>query len=349
MPATAIAFFDTKPYDRDTFTRVNEEFGFAISFYEDHLRDSTASLANGADVVCVFVNDTVSAPVVEHLHSEGVRLIALRCAGYNNVDLKAVYGRMRVVRVPAYSPRAVAEHAVALMMALNRKTHRAYSRVRESNFSITGLMGFDMYGKTAGVVGTGKIGRAAAEILKGFGMTVLAFDVQPDKEFARASGISYVELPELYARSDIITLHCPLTPHTLHMIDARSIATMKPGVMVINTGRGKLINTRDLIAGLKSGRVGSAGLDVYEEETEYFFEDWSSTAITDDVLARLLTFPNVLITSHQGFFTREAVENIARTTLGNVQAYIEKGELRNEICYKCGNEPCGKKHLGKCF
>jgi len=272
----------------------------------------------------------------------------LRSAGYNNVDLRAAYGRIHVVRVPAYSPRAVAEHAVALILSLNRKTHRAYYRTRDGNFSINGFLGFDMYGKTAGVVGTGKIGKAAAEILKGFGMKVLVYDPYPDLSFAELSGVSYVELDELYRRADVVTLHCPLTPETQHMINADSIERMKPGVMIINTGRGKLIDTRALIDGLKSGKVGAAGLDVYEEEGDYFFEDLSAEVITDDVLARLLTFPNVLVTSHQGFFTREALHNIAETTLENIREYAQGGWLRNEICYRCDKE-CKKKERRRCF
>ena len=261
-----------------------------------------------------------------------MRLIALRCAGFNNVDLEAAARcGLPVVRVPAYSPHAVAEHAVALMLALNRKIHRAYWRTRDGNFSLHGLMGFDMYGKTAGIVGTGKIARELIRILLGFGMEVVAYDPFPDADYAAQSGIGYLPLEELYACSDVISLHCPLTDRTRRMIDARAIAMMKPGVMLINTGRGMLIRTEDLIEGLKSGRVGAAGLDVYEEEAGYFYEDTSDRVMDDDMLARLLSFRNVIVTSHQAFFTREAVDNITRTTMENLAAFDRRGELRNEV------------------
>jgi len=344
-----VVFYDAKPYDRESFERLNRDYGFEITWLESHLTDETARVAMGADAVCVFVNDTITPPVVDTLHQNGVTLIALRCAGYNNVDLAAVYKKMHVVRVPAYSPRAVAEHAVALMMSLNRKTHRAYYRVRDNNFSINGFLGFDMFGKTAGVIGTGRIGQAVIDILLGFGMKILAVDSHPSHEFASGKNVHYVDLPTLYAQSDIITLHCPLTPDNLHMINSESIATMKDGVMIINTGRGKLIDTRDLITHLKTGKVGAAGLDVYEEEGDFFFEDLSLSAISDDVLARLLTFPNVLVTSHQAFFTREAMTNIALTTLDNIQLFFDKGLLPNEICYRCSDATCARNTTGRCF
>jgi D-lactate dehydrogenase len=331
-----ITFFDTKPYDRHYFSQANEDYGYTISFVRDRLTHETLSLTREADVVCAFINDILDARTIDRLHENGIKLIALRSAGYNNVDLNAVYGKIPVVRVPAYSPRAVAEHAVALMLSLNRKTHRAYYRIRDNNFSIDGLIGFDMHGKTAGVIGTGKIGRAAIDILRGFGMRVLAYDVYENREAAAEKGYEYVPLDTLYAESDIITLHCPLTPENVHMINRDSIAKMKKGVMIINTGRGKLIDTPALIEGIKQRRIGSAGLDVYEEETQYFFEDFSSTTITDDVLARLTTFPNILITSHQGFFTREALTNIAKTTLENVRLFFEENKRPNEVCYHCG-------------
>lgn len=330
-----IAFFDAKPYDRRSFDRVNGAFGFEITYFDTHLNAETAELTQGFDSVCAFVNDTIDRPVIEHLVDHRIRILALRCAGYNNVDFDAAFNRIHVVRVPAYSPYAVAEHAVALILSLNRKTHKAYYRGREGNFSINGLLGFDMHGKTAGVVGTGKIGRCLIRILRGFGMRVLAYDPFPDLAYAEADGITYVGLDEVYAESDVISLHCPLTPETRYMINADTIAALKEGVMLINTGRGRLIDTKALIEGLKSGKVGAAGLDVYEEESEYFFEDWSAEMITDDVLARLLTFPNVLVTSHQGFFTAEALKNIARTTLNNLKAYFEDGSLTNEISYRC--------------
>lgn len=344
-----IVLFDSKQYDETYFRKANEAFGFDIKFLQNRLTADTVALAKDADAVCAFVNDTIDQTVIEQLAKDNVKLIAMRCAGYNNVDLKAIYNKIHVVRVPAYSPRAVAEHAVALMMSLNRKTHRAYYRVRDNNFAIHGFIGFDMYGKTAGVIGTGKIGKAAIEILKGFGMKVLAYDPYPDEKFAEKIGCSYTSLKELYSQADIITLHCPLSPENVHMINEQSIDQMKNGVMIINTGRGKLIDTKDLINGLKNGKIGSAGLDVYEEETEYFFEDYSSAAINDDVLARLMTFPNVLITSHQGFFTDEALNAIANTTLDNVKLFFEKGELPNEICYKCCENSCARKTTGKCF
>jgi D-lactate dehydrogenase len=344
-----IIVFDTKPYDRTFLEKVNAGFGFELRFIENHLTAETRALAAGFDAACIFVNDSADATVIESLHEGGVKMIALRCAGYNNVDMKSAFGKIHVVRVPAYSPRAVAEHAVGLMLTLNRKFHRAYYRVRDNNFSINGLIGFDMYGKTIGVIGTGKIGKTAIEVLSGFGMNVLAFDKYPDQAFAEKTGVRYVDLDTLYATSDIITLHCPLTPENVHMINRGAIQKMKDGVMIINTGRGGLIDTRDLIAGLKTRKIGSAGLDVYEEETDYFFEDFSSSAIADDVLARLLTFPNVLVTSHQGFFTEEALANIATTTLENIRLFFEKGELPNEICYNCCEGGCGRKTTGKCF
>jgi len=343
-----IAFFDAKPYDRKSFDAINKEFGFDILYIDAHLNEKTVGLTSGFDAVCVFVNDTVNKPVIEHLVEHGIQVIGLRCAGYNHVDFKTAYGKIHVVRVPAYSPYAVAEHAAALILSLNRKIHKAYSRTREGNFSINGLLGFDMHGKTAGVVGTGKIGRCLITILQGFGMEILAYDKFFDEKYAKDAKLSYVPLGELIKKSDIISLHCPLNRETEHMINEETIGEMKNGVMIINTGRGKLIDTQALIRGLKCGKIGSAGLDVYEEESEYFFEDKSVDMITDDVLARLLTFPNVLITSHQGFFTNEALQNIAETTLGNFKEYIEGGYLKNEVCYKCEN-PCLKNQRKRCF
>jgi D-lactate dehydrogenase len=279
----------------------------------------------------------------------GVGLIALRCAGFNNVDFKAAYGRIHVARVPAYSPYAVAEHAVALVLALNRKTHKAWFRTRDSNFSIQGLLGFDMHGKTAGIVGAGRIGRVLAGILRGFGMRVLAHDAVPDPAWAAASGVEFTDVDTLYREADVISLHCPLTPETRSMINAASIAKMKRGVMLINTGRGKLIDSKALLAGLKSGRVGAAGLDVYEEEERYFFEDFSASGVDDDVLARLMTFPNVLITSHQAFFTREALAHIAETTACNIRQFLDGAQLGNEICYQCCEGSCRRKTEGRCF
>ncbi|HPN73474.1 MAG TPA: 2-hydroxyacid dehydrogenase [Candidatus Omnitrophota bacterium] len=349
MAGEKIILFDAKPYDREFFDKANEKYGYVIKYVKSHLSDDTALMAEGNDAVCVFVNDKVTARVTDILSGLGIKIVALRCAGYNNVDLKAVYGRMHLVRVPEYSPYAVAEHALALMMSLNRKTHRAYYRVRDNNFSITGLMGFDMKDKTAGVIGTGKIGRVLIGILKGLGMNVIAHDPHPAQEYERKLGFSYVPEDELYSRSDVISLHCPLTRETEHIINRESISKMKRGVMLINTGRGKLIDTKALIEGLKSGQVGYAGLDVYEEESEYFFEDLSGDFIDDDVLARLMTFPNVLITSHQGFFTEEALSNIADTTLDNIKGFFDGDHLKNEICYRCEITPCRKKEGKRCF
>lgn len=329
-----VAFFDAKSYDEVSFNKTNADYGFDIRYYQEHLNLKTVPLAKGADVVCIFVNAECNAAVIDELIKNGVKLIALRCAGFNNVDLHAAKGRIKVVRVPAYSPHAVAEYAVSLMLALNRKIFRAVNRTREGNFALKGLMGFDMYGKTAGVVGMGRIAKELIKILHGFGMKVLAYDLYPDMEFAKRYDVRMVSLDELYAESDIISLHCPLTPETTFLINAQSIAKMKPGVMIINTGRGKLIHTEDLIEGLRTKQVGSAGLDVYEEEKNYFYEDRSDKIIDDDVLARLLMMPNVVLTSHQAFFTAEAMHNIALTTLESIKEFGEGKELTNEVMEK---------------
>lgn len=342
-----IAFFDTKPYDRSSFDPLLPA-GWSITYYREHLLPETVGLAEDHNVACVFVNDRLSAPVIERLAGSGVELIALRCSGYNNVDLKAAYGRIHALRVPAYSPHAVAEHAVALMLTLNRKTHKAYNRIRDNNFNINGLLGYDMYGRTAGIVGTGKIGKALAAILRGFGMKILAYDSYPDEAFARERSVTYVDLPRLYRESDIISLHCPLTPETFHLLNDESLAHMKSEVMIINTSRGQLIDTQALIRALKANRIGYAGLDVYEEEADYFFEDLSGANINDDVLARLMTFNNVLITSHQAFFTQEALHNIAETTIGNIAGYFGGGPLTNEICYRCSEGRSGPPAKGEC-
>lgn len=326
-----IVFFDSKDYDRESFEAVNKSFGFETVYYKDRLSLSTVSLANGADAVCVFVNDECDANVIDALAAKGVKLVALRCAGFNNVDLKAAAGRIRVVRVPAYSPHAVAEFAVTLMLALNRKVYRSVQRTRDANFKLDGLLGFDMYGKTAGIIGMGRIAKELIRILRGFGMEVLAYDLHPDMEFAEQNGVKIVTLEELYAGSDIISLHCPLTEDTKFLINADSIMNMKYGVIIINTGRGKLIHTEDLIDGLRSHQIGGAALDVYEEEQDYFYEDRSDRMIDDDKLALLLMMPNVIITSHQAFFTREALHNIAVTTLENVRSYMTGEPLANEV------------------
>ncbi len=344
-----IAFFDAKPYDRRFFEQSGIDRDMEITFFETRLSPHTVDLVRGFDGVCVFVNDTVDAMVLDRLAEEKIEVIALRCAGYNNVDLDAAYGRVHILRVPAYSPYAVAEHALALIQTLNRKTHKAYLRTREMNFSLAGLTGFDLHNKTAGIIGTGKIGRIMIRILNGLGMKVLAYDPYPSREAAEKESFSYVDLETLYRESDVISLHCPLTPETHHIINETAITRMKSGIMLINTSRGGLIDTRALVDGLKSGKIGYAGLDVYEEEGEFFFEDLSSEIIPDDLLARLLTFPNVLITSHQGFFTSEALENIAATTVGNLSGYFSGEPLANEVCYRCEKAVCRKQEEGRCF
>ena len=325
-----LAFFDTKSYDIPGFDRYAVPAGIEVKYYEPNLNRDTVSLANGFDAVCVFVNDTVDAVVVEKLYKMGVKAIVLRCAGFNNVDIKACDGKLRVFRVPAYSPHAVAEHAMALLLTINRRTHKAYIRTRDFNFSLQGLAGFDLYGKTVGVIGTGKIGRVFADICKGFGMTVLAYDKFP----AANSGLNYVELPELFEKSDIISLHCPLTEETRHIINADSIAMMKNGVTIINTSRGALVNTEDLITGIKDRKVGAACLDVYEEEGDLFYEDYSGHIVEDDKLVRLIAMPNVIVTSHQAFLTNEALDNIAATTVNNLTRFFSGDpDTSTEVCY----------------
>lgn len=327
-----VALYDTKPYDERSFTEKNERFGFDIRFFKSHLSMNNVALTKGVDAVCVFVNDSADAEIIQALKDNGVKLIALRCAGYNNVDLHATQKNgITVMRVPNYSPYAIAEYTVALMLSLNRRTPRATMRTRDGNFSLNGLLGFDMHGKTIGIIGTGKIAKILIKILKGFGMNILANDLYPDYEFAKEHGITYCDLDELYSKSDIVSLHCPLTKDNVHLINAESISKMKDGVMIINTGRGKLINTNDLIEGLKSKKVGYAGLDVYEEESRYFYEDKSDKIIDDDTLARLLSFNNVILTSHQAFFTKEALSNIAKTTLQNIKDFFEGKDSENRV------------------
>lgn len=319
-----VAVFNTKPYDREYLDRANAGHGHELTFFEAHLVPETAILAAGHGAVCAFVNDTVNAEVLRQLAAGGTRLVALRSAGFNHVDLAAARDLgITVARVPAYSPHAVAEHAVGLILTLNRKLHRAYARVREGNFSLNGLRGFDLYGRTVGAIGTGKIGAEFARIMLGFGCRVLAFDVVPGQA-CRDMGVEYVALDELLRASDIVSLHCPLGEHTHHLIDAARIASMKRGVMLINTSRGALVDTRAAIQALKSGHIGYLGIDVYEEEEHLFFEDLSAQIIQDDVFMRLLTFPNVMVTAHQAFFTDEAMMNIAGTTIANVTAF-ERG------------------------
>lgn len=327
-----VAVFSAKAYDKRFLLEANTPYGFTFKFFEPHLDESTVKLAAGYQAVCVFVHDDLNAATVAALAEAGVQLIALRCAGYNNVDLAAAKAcGLTVVRVPAYSPHAVAEHAIALILGLNRRIYRAYNRVREGNFSLEGLMGFDLHGSTAGVVGTGKIGLLVAQILKnGFGCHVMAYDPYPTPA-CTAMGIAYAPLPELLAQSDIVSLHCPLSPQTYHLMDEAAIQGLKPGAMVINTSRGALIDTRAAIEGLKSGQIGALGLDVYEEEGDLFFEDLSTQVIQDDQFTRLLTFPNVLITGHQAFFTENAVRNIADTTLANIQAFDSGAPCVNQV------------------
>ena len=316
-----MAVFSTKPYDREALEQANHRHGHELVYFEPRLTPSTTTLAHGYEAVCPFVNDELSAGVLHELADHGLRLLTLRSAGFNHVDLAAAAAHGIVVaRVPAYSPHAVAEHAAGLILTLNRHLHRAYARVREGNFALDGLLGFDLHGKTVGVVGTGKIGTVFTRIMAGFGCRILAHDPYPGDE-AREAGAEYVPLDELLGAADIVALHLPLTPETHHLIDTAAVHRMKRGVMLINTSRGGLVDTRAVIGGLKSGRIGALGLDVYEEEADLFFEDLSGTVIQDDVFARLLTFPNVLITGHQGFFTREALASIAETTLANATAF----------------------------
>lgn len=326
-----IAMFSTRTWVKQAFEPLAARIGAEITWLEPRLDSATAALADGHEVVCAFVNDRLDAEVVGRLKESGVRLVALRCAGYNNVDLKAAGAQgIGVVRVPAYSPNAVAEHALGLMLCLNRHYHRSWARLREGNFSLDGLLGFDMHGKTVGVVGTGRIGQVLSGILQGMGCRILAHDTFPSQELA-ATGVEYVPLQRLYEESDIISLHCPLTQETFHIVNEYSIAAMKKGVMIVNTSRGPLIDTEAVIAALKAGKVGYLGLDVYEEEQGLFFEDLTDKVIQDDMFVRLQAFPNVLITAHQAFFTKEAVANIAATTMENIELYLRTGDSPNRI------------------
>ena len=342
-----LAFFDAKPYDIPSFEKYGGEADIEIKFYETKLTVDTAELARGCEAVCVFVNDDVNAQVIDKLYEYGVKLIALRSAGYNNVDLHHAFGKIHVVHVPAYSPYSVAEHTMALLLTSVRRIHKAYNRTREFNFSLNGLTGFDLHGRTVGVVGTGKIGRIFIDICRGFGMRVIAYDKFPAKD----SGIEYVDLPALLAQSDIISLHCPLTEETRHMIGADAITQMKKGVILLNTSRGALIDAEALLEGIKARKVGAACLDVYEEEADIFFEDISGHILNDDVLARLISMPNVIVTSHQAFLTEDALNNIAETTIRNICSCFENdGICENELCYRCGHvEQCRKERKQKCF
>lgn len=342
-----IAFFDSKPYDIEWFNRVKGDYVF--KYFEEKLNADSAAMAKGYDGVCAFVNDDIKSKTIEVLHNGGVRVLAMRCAGYSNVDVKSAFNKIHIVRVPAYSPYAVAEHACALLLAVNRKICKAYIRTRDFNFSLNGLIGTDLHGKTAGVIGTGKIGQAFISICKGMGMRILAYDLHP----APIDGVEYVDLNKLYGESDVISLHCPLTKQTKHLLDDKAFSCMKEGVFIINTSRGALIDSNALLSALNSGRVRGAGLDVYEEEANLFFEDNSLNLVQDDTLSILLTRPNVIITSHQAYLTDEALSNIAQVTVNNLDEYFQGKPLTNEVCYLCDEkkvvEDCRKYKNERCF
>ena len=342
-----IAFFDAKPYDKPSFDAFGEENGIQYKYFETKLTEDTVELAHGCDGVCVFVNDTVNAAVIDRLCEMGVGIVALRCAGFNNVDMKHAFGKVHVLRVPAYSPYAVAEHTMALLLTSIRRIHKAYIRTRDFNFSLTNMTGFDLHGKTVGVIGTGKIGRVFINICRGFGMKVLAYDKFPAPDLADGENIRYVELDELFANSDVISLHCPLTEDTYHILDAAAFERCRRGVVILNTSRGALVDAEALLAGIKARKIGAACLDVYEEESDLFFEDNSGHILEDDVLARLISMPNVIVTSHQAFLTEEALDNIADTTVRNLHEFFETNHCPNELCYRCDRtEDCKD---GKCF
>ncbi len=342
-----IAFFDTKPYDKPAFEKFGAESGIEFKYFETKLNEDTAELAAGFDGVCVFVNDTVNARVIDKLCELGVKAVALRCAGFNNVDVKYAYGKIHVLRVPAYSPYAVAEHAMALLLTSIRRIHKAYIRTRDFNFSLNGMTGFDLHGKTVGVIGTGRIGRVFIDICRGFGMKVLAYDKFPAEGLDNGDTVKYVTLDELFVGSDIISLHCPLTEETYHIINEDTLDKCRKGVVILNTSRGALVDAEALLGAIKSRKVGAACLDVYEEESEFFFEDFSGHILEDDVLARLISMPNVIVTSHQAFLTEEALYNIAEVTVNNIAEFFENAKCKNELCYRHGSaEDCKE---GKCF
>ena len=342
-----IAFFDTKPYDKESFDAAVAGKEIEIKYFETKLCEDTVSLAQGADAVCAFVNDTVTAAVIDRLCEANVRVLLLRCAGFNQVDMAHAFGRIHVLRVPAYSPYAVAEHAMALLLTSIRRIHKAYIRTKDFNFSLAGLTGFDLHGKTVGVIGTGKIGRVFIDICRGFGMHVLAFDKFPAADLSRDGSVRYVPLDTLFAESDVISLHCPLTEETYHLIDKAALDKCKKGVVLINTSRGALVDAEDLLDAIRARQVGAACLDVYEEESELFFEDFSGHIPKDEILSRLISMPNVIVTSHQAFLTREALKNIADTTVENLLSFYQTGECPNELCYRGGcAEDCKS---GKCF
>ncbi len=342
-----IAFFDAKPYDKPSFDKYADEYGLEIKYFETKLNEDTVELASGYDAVCVFVNDTVNATVIDRLCELGIKIVALRCAGFNNVDTKYAFGRIHVLRVPAYSPYAVAEHTMAMLLTSIRRIHKAYIRTRDFNFSLAGMTGFDLHGKTVGVIGTGRIGRVFIDICRGFGMRVLAYDKYHAEGLDNGDTVRYVSLEELFRDSDIISLHCPLTEETYHVIDEKAIALCKRGVVILNTSRGALVDAEALLAGIKSRKVGAACLDVYEEEADFFFEDFSGHILEDDTLARLISMPNVIVTSHQAFLTDDALMNIAQTTVENIVEFVKNGESANEVCFRGGSaEDCKN---GKCF
>lgn len=340
------AMFDAKKYDIASFEPVAVNTGITFKYFDTKLTKDTVHLAKGMDGIVTFVNDTVNKEVIDELYALGIKLIALRCAGFNNIDVKAAFGKIHIVRVPAYSPYAVAEHAMALLLTLNRKIHKAYLRTRDFNFSLYGLTGFDLYNKTVGIIGTGKIGRVFVDICRGFGMKIIAYDAFPDKN----AGIDYVSLSDLFHKSDIISLHCPLTPETKHLIDADALSQMKKNCVIVNTSRGALIQAEDLLNALKEQKIAGAALDVYEEEADIFFEDHSDMIIQDDVISRLISLPNVIVTSHQAFLTHEALNNIAETTVKNIMDFFDGKPLENELCYHCQRkEECRKKRKKRCF
>lgn len=348
MDNITVAFFDAKPYDKESFESISHD-NIKYRFLDSRLTAETAYQAQGCKCVCAFVNDDINSEAIAILNDMGVKLIAMRCAGYNNIDFKAAYGSIHVVRVPNYSPYSVAEHTAALMLTLNRKIHKAYNRTRDFNFSLNGLIGFDLHGKTAGVIGTGKIGQCFIDICRGFGMDILAYDPYP----ADISGVKYCELEHLYGNADIISLHCPLTDENRYMINSSAFEQMKKGVILINTSRGSLIDSTALLQALKDKKVAGAGLDVYEEESELFFEDNSDTVIQDDILSLLVSMPNVIVTSHQAFLTEEALDAIAKASIKNITDFFNGSPLKNEICYNskkgCVTEKCEKNKNGRCF
>ena len=342
-----IAFYDAKSYDRPAFDKYAEKHSLTIKYFETKLNEDTVYLAAGYDAACVFVNDTVNKAVIDKLYEMGVNVLALRCAGFNNVDMKYAFGKIHVLRVPAYSPYAVAEHAMALLLTSIRRIHKAYIRTKEFNFSLKNLTGFDLHGKTVGIIGTGKIGRVFIDICRGFGMKILAYDKYPAKETEDGINVRYTTLDELLAKSDIISLHCPLTEETHYIIDEKALEKCKTGVVIINTSRGALVDAEALLKAIKSRKVGAACLDVYEEESELFFEDNSGHILEDDTLARLISMPNVIVTSHQAFLTQEALDNIAETTVNNIVTFFKNNQCPNELCYKY-NQVADCKD-GKCF